>query len=65
MTEQDDRAREQREHRNANIFLLVFFVAIIGAGIWLVDAMLKARKADDCIAQGRRNCAPPIDRPER
>ena len=26
--------------------------------VWLVNALVDARKADDCIAQGRRNCNP-------
>jgi hypothetical protein len=30
----------------------------IGAGVWLVDAMLAARKADVCMSAGRRNCTP-------
>jgi hypothetical protein len=30
----------------------------------LADAMIAARKADECISAGRRNCAP-IDVPAR
>lgn len=51
-----------RDRRAANIFLLVAAVVVIGAGVWLVDALLAARKADECLAAGRRNCAP-IDVP--
>jgi hypothetical protein len=43
---------------NSNVVLLVLFVAVVGTGIWLVSALLDARKADDCITQGRRDCAP-------
>jgi hypothetical protein len=60
---QDD-AESERDRRVTNIFLLVFFVAVVGAGIWLVNAMIDHRKLDDCVAQGRRNCAP-IDVPSR
>lgn len=49
---------EARDRRAANLFLLVGAVVIIGAGIWLVDALLAARKADECISAGRRNCSP-------
>jgi hypothetical protein len=49
---------DERDRRATNIFLLVFFVVIVGAGIWLVNAMLEQRRIDDCVAQGRRNCAP-------
>ena len=55
----DDHARDRRA---ANIFLLVAAVVVVGAGIWLLDALIAARKADECIAAGRRNCTP-IDTP--
>ena len=55
---------EERDRRSANIFLLVAAVIFIGAGVWLVDAMIKAKKADDCMSAGRRNCSP-IDAPAR
>ncbi len=49
---------DERDRRATNIFLLVFFVVIVGTGIWLVNAMLEQRRLDDCVAQGRRNCVP-------
>jgi hypothetical protein len=57
---------EDREgdRRKANIILAVSFVALIAGGIWLVNAMVDARKADDCLSSGRRNCTP-IDVPAR
>jgi cytoskeletal protein RodZ len=55
---------DERDRRIANIFLLIAAVVLIGAGIWLVDAMIAAKKADECISAGRRNCAP-IDLPVR
>jgi hypothetical protein len=55
---------EARDRRAANIFLAVAAVILIGAGVWLVDAMIAARKADECISAGRRNCTP-IDVPAR
>ena len=41
-----------------NIYLLLFFVLIVGAGIWLAKVMLDVRKAQECLSSGRRNCAP-------
>jgi hypothetical protein len=49
---------DERDRRAANIFLLVAGVLVVGVGIWLVDALLAARKADECLSAGRRNCAP-------
>jgi hypothetical protein len=55
---------EARDRRAANIFLLVFAVALVGIGVWLANALVDARKADDCLSSGRRNCSP-IDVPPR
>jgi hypothetical protein len=38
---------------------------ITGAGLWLVNAMVAQRDIDNCLAQGRRNCAAPIEAPAR
>ncbi len=55
---------EERDRRTANIVLLAVAVALVGAGIWLGNALVDARKADECMASGRRNCAP-IEVPPR
>jgi hypothetical protein len=64
----DDRAEarrlEQRECTITNIVLLLIFVALVGIGVWLSNALIDARRADECIAQGRRNCTP-IEAPPR
>ena len=54
----------ERDRRSANIFLLVGAVVLIGVGIWLVNAMVDARRADECMSSGRRNCSP-IEAPQR
>ena len=55
---------EARDRRTANIFLLVFAVVLVGIGVWLGNALVDARKADECLSSGRRNCNP-IDVPPR
>ena len=57
-TKPDDDHEDERDRRITNIFLLVFFALIVGAGIWLVNAMIDQRQMDNCLSQGRRNCAP-------
>lgn len=47
-----------------NVVMAGFFVVLVAAGIWLLGTMADVRKAQDCAAQGRRNCAT-IDVPER
>jgi hypothetical protein len=58
------RAEQERERTTTNIVLLLIFVALVGVGVWLANAMLDARRADECISSGRRNCNP-IDVPQR
>ena len=56
--------QEERDRRSANIFLLVAAVAFIGVGIWIGEGLLRAKRADDCMSSGRRNCSPievPVD----
>jgi len=49
---------EARDRRAANIFLLVAGLVLVGIGVWLANAMVDARRADECMSSGRRNCAP-------
>jgi hypothetical protein len=55
---QPDPRIEYRERMVTNLVLLAILAGIVGIGIWIADAMHAARKADECIAQGRRNCTP-------
>jgi hypothetical protein len=57
-------AENESERRIGNLILLAIFVVIVGVGVWLVFSLDDARNADNCISQGRRNCAP-IDVPQR
>jgi hypothetical protein len=61
---EDGYVETERDRRIANIVLLAFAVVLIGGGIWLVNAMFEQRQLDDCMAQGRTNCAP-VDTPRR
>jgi hypothetical protein len=58
------REQEARDRRAANIFLLVAGLVLVGIGVWLANAMIDARRADDCLSSGRRNCNP-IEGPAR
>jgi hypothetical protein len=55
--ERPDGDDEERDRRTTNILLLAAAALFIGAGVWLVDALLAARKADECMSSGRRHCA--------
>jgi len=67
MTEGGKDAPEPPEEGNRNVenaVMLGFFAVLVVLGIWLLGTMADVRKAQDCAAQGRRNCVP-IDVPER
>ena len=66
MTEAEKRPEPPEEGNRAveNAVMAGFFVVLVAAGIWLLGTMADVRKAQDCAAQGRRNCAT-IDVPER
>jgi len=68
MTEDGESKREPPEDEGnrgiENAVLLGVFVVLVAAGIWLLGTMADVRKAQDCAAQGRRNCAT-IDVPTR
>jgi hypothetical protein len=55
---------DESDRTMVNIVLAVGFVVLVGGGIWLANAMVDAKKADDCLSSGRRNCNP-IDVPSR
>ena len=60
MAEKDEAAPEPQEEGNRaveNAVLLAFLVVVVAAGVWLLGTMAELRKAQDCAAQGRRNCA--------
>jgi hypothetical protein len=46
------------ERRMVNLLIIGIILLIFGAAFWLGDALLDARRADECIASGRRNCGP-------
>ena len=68
MAEDGEGKREPPEdegHRGIeNAVMLGFFVVLVAAGVWLLGTMADVRKAQDCAAQGRRNCAA-IEIPDR
>jgi hypothetical protein len=64
MSELPPEKESDEERRGGNLLLLVFFVVIVGISIWLVNALLDARHADECMTSGRRNCNP-IETPQQ
>ena len=62
---QDQYVETDRDRRIGIAVLLVLLGVVVGAGIWLANAMSDQRRLDDCLTQGRRNCVQPIEVPAR
>ena len=54
----------EHERRVTNLFLLGAALVVVVGGVWLVNAMVDARKSEECFESGRRNCNP-IEAPVR
>ena len=64
MTSREPDDDEEGDRTTTNIILVAGFVLLVAGGIWLANAMIDARKADECMSSGRRNCSP-IEVPAR
>jgi len=53
-----DEPETAAERRLINILIVGFILFVLGAGLWLGDALLASRQMDECMSSGRRNCAP-------
>jgi hypothetical protein len=63
-----DEPETESERRRANMILLAGALVIVVGGIWLVNALVDARKSEECFESGRHNCNPisvPISEPGR
>jgi hypothetical protein len=62
----DDLSRYEEEDRNINyrhrllmnMIAVVVVSLLVGAGVWLADTIADMQKNQDCVLQGRQNCAP-------
>jgi hypothetical protein len=41
-----------------NVIAVVVVTLLIGLGVWLADTIAKMERDQDCVLQGRQNCAP-------
>jgi len=52
-------------HQRTNLIVLAVVMVVVVVGVWLVNAIIGMRKAQECVESGRRNCAPIVVAPER
>jgi hypothetical protein len=48
----------ERDRMITNVAVVLVVIALIGAGVWIANAILEMRRIQDCVMAGRRNCAP-------
>jgi hypothetical protein len=63
--EQEDLHINYRHRMLMNVMAVVIVSALVGAGVWIADTIEDMQKAQDCVMQGRQNCAPitlPVNR---
>jgi hypothetical protein len=57
--EQDrDEPLNERQRMLMNLIAVAIVVALISVGVWIADSIQVAVKQEDCLLQGRTNCAP-------
>ena len=53
-----ERRREDAHSQRAALFGLAICLALVLGGLYLVYALKKSSELQDCVMQGRSNCAP-------
>jgi hypothetical protein len=56
--EQQDESVNYPRRMLMNIIAVMVLTILIGAGVWLADTIASMERNQDCILQGRQNCAP-------
>lgn len=54
----EDPAHEQAVRTRINMVVGAVLVLLLVSGLWLVDRLKQISTIQDCVMQGRRNCAP-------
>jgi hypothetical protein len=56
--EEEDRNINYRQRMLMNVIAVVIVSVLVGVGVWLADIITDMQKRQDCVLQGRQNCAP-------
>lgn len=57
--EQDqDEPIDYRHRMVMNLIALAILVSLVGLGVWIADTISDLQRDQDCLMQGRSNCAP-------
>jgi hypothetical protein len=56
--EDDDRPIDYRHRMLMNVIAVAVVTLLVGIGVWLADTIAAMERDQDCVLQGRQNCAP-------
>jgi hypothetical protein len=59
-----DEPVNERQRMLMNVIALAIVTALMGAGLWIADAITDMERDQDCVMQGRVNCVPITQAPE-
>jgi hypothetical protein len=60
----EDEHINYRHRMMMNLIAVAVIVLLIGSGVWIADTIAAMERDEDCVMQGRQNCAP-VDIPVR
>lgn len=55
---EDDEIIDYPQRMLMNIIAVAVVTVLIGVGVWLADTIADMERDQDCMLQGRQNCAP-------
>jgi len=64
MSDPKEPAEDEEAHSRrvfANLLAVIVCLVILIAGFWLMNKLWEAKKLQDCVFAGRRDCGPPIE----
>jgi hypothetical protein len=56
--EEEDAHIDYRHRMLMNVIAVMIVSALVGVGVWIADTITDMEKTQDCLMQGRQNCAP-------
>lgn len=56
--QEQDGPIDYRQRMVMNLIALAILSLLVGLGVWIADTMSELQREQDCVIQGRSNCAP-------
>jgi hypothetical protein len=56
--QEQDEPIDYRHRMIMNLIALAILISLVGLGVWIADTISDLQRKQDCLMQGRSNCAP-------